>query len=286
MGTDNSAVPVGITGGAHAIMNTSGQFIGTTFEMGIAAGLSLFEAFAQYQHTSGTLNASGVYNPLSVSSAYVRSFSEDLPALSPAVGGQSIGVESLQPGDIILSTTTSPISIGIRLASQSAVSHSALYIGDGQVVEAVGEGVVLRQLSEALADDSVAVAVRYPGLSSEVGLRIRDFAGHQLDKPYNTFGIVRHGALVINRQRCDMIPQDGLRQACQQGMARIHLGTPRNDAFFCSQLVAAAYEAAGVPLTSTRPNWVRPADLANIREEQVPEVTFNVQLEYVGHLKA
>src|SRR5207253_2687289 len=75
--------------------------------------------------------------------AVVRAFGGDVP-LSPANGGRSIGEDALEIGDIILATTRDdPVSIGIRVASHAPVSHAMLYIGGGQVVEAVGGGVML-----------------------------------------------------------------------------------------------------------------------------------------------
>ena len=55
-----------------------------------------------------------------------------------------------------------------------------LYVGDGQVVEAVEGGVRLVPIETALADSSVGVAVRYPGLTNDQALQIRDFAGQQI----------------------------------------------------------------------------------------------------------
>jgi len=40
------------------------------------------------------------------------------------------------------------------------VSHAMLYIGNGQVIEAVQGGVVVRSLQSALSDASLAVAYR------------------------------------------------------------------------------------------------------------------------------
>src|SRR5690242_8668703 len=105
--------------------------------------------------------------------------------LDPGAGGQSISPDALQTADIIVSTTAAAVSRVIRAGTISDVSHAALYIGGGQVVEAIGEGVVLRQLDVSLHDDTLAVAYRVPDITEEQALRVRDFVGMNLGKPYS-----------------------------------------------------------------------------------------------------
>ena len=61
--------------------------------------------------------------------------------LDPGVGGMSIGVDALQPADIIVSTARHAVSYAIRAGTLSAISHAMLYVGNGKVIEAVGSGV-------------------------------------------------------------------------------------------------------------------------------------------------
>lgn len=265
--------PVGPTGGVHALMS-GGRFIGVTFEIGVAAGLSPIEAYAQFQWTATSMALA----------ARARAFTEDIP-LSPANGGMSIGESALQVGDILLSRASGIVSRGIRTISDSPVSHAALYIGDGQVVEALADGVVLNQLAGSVASNEVVVAFRYPGMTQEQGLRVRDFAGQNLGARYNYFGVVRQAPFSVDRRICERLPA-ALRQRCTAGMARIYLGRGDSDTFFCSQLVVAAFQHAGVPLTSADPRWVSPGDLARMREDAVPAFPITHPLEYVGHLKA
>ncbi len=205
-------------------------------------------------------------------------FSNDIP-LDPGNGGRSIGVEALQIGDIIVSTTDAWISEAIRSASGSPVSHAMIYTGDGgQVVEAIGDGVVFRPLSEALAGATVAVAFRHPNLTEEQAWRIRDFVGQQIGKNYNYWGIIRQAGFQLDRRVFCSGKTGDEYQRCVDWVGRINLGTGTNDQFFCSQLVVAAYEQAGVPLTSTPPHWNSPGDIAELR--------LSGMLGYVGHLIA
>ena len=188
--------------------------------------------------------------------------------LDPGNGGRSIDTSALQIGDIILSTTNQVPSKLIRFATNSPVSHSMLYVGGGQVVEAVGEGVRLVPIETALADANFAVAVRYPGLTNEQALKIRDYADHQLGKPYD----YRYGVVGQALFRLDLVCGFPMEQ-----VGRVNLGTGTNDKWFCSELVIASFAAADVPLTKTPPSWTSPGDI-------VPLV-LNGNLEYVGHLK-
>lgn len=183
----------------------------------------------------------------------------DIP-LAPGSGGRSIGADALQVGDIIISTTPAPESVAIRLGTGAEVSHAILYIGDGLVVESILQGVVQRTLDEALADASLAVAVRHPRLSPEQALHVRDFAGQAIGLKYDGVGIVKQAIF-----RIDAI------------VGRVLLSFDDEQRFFCSELVAAAFESAGAPLTAVPPSWTAPSDLQDLY--------LSLLLDYVGHLK-
>ena len=103
-----------------------------------------------------------------------KSLADDIP-LDPGVGGQSIGIQALQVGDVILSTTDHLTSSVIRAGSGSQVSHAMLFVGQGgQVVEAVGGGVRLVPLEDAINDSTVAVAFRVAELSDDQRQQIAD----------------------------------------------------------------------------------------------------------------
>ena len=208
----------------------------------------------------------------------VRAFDADIP-LDPGVGGQSIGMDALQVGDIILSTTDAAISRAIRAATSGQVSHAMLYVGQGgQVVEAVGEGVRLVPLGDAIASATVAVAFRVPDLAPDLRQIIADAAATHLGQQYNRIGIARQAVFQIDRRLCSVLP-NGLSDRCRTFAGRIDMGTQGNDQFFCSELVLDAFNAAGRPLTSEQPNWASPDDIANLRFDYS-------KLRYIGHLKA
>lgn len=207
-------------------------------------------------------------------------------ALEPANGGRMIESAALRPGDILLSATNGVTSAGIRLLTLAPVSHASLYIGEQQIVEAVGEGVRRRTLAEALDEEAVVVAFRHPQLQPEQGDRIRSFALQKVGSRYDHLGIVLQAPFSLERRLCELpLVPDAVRNACIRGIASIQLGTPDNDRFFCSQLVLESYRQAGLPITDADPRWVSPADILHMREGDVPSIKINQALTYVGHLK-
>ena len=208
------------------------------------------------------------------------------PALTPRNGGQLIGGEALRPGDILLSAANGIPSIGIRLLTLAPVSHASLYVGDQQIVEAVGQGVRTRKLDEVIGEEAVVAVFRHPELRSEHGDAIRRFAMQNVGKPYDHVGIVLQAPFSLQRRLCELplIPEL-VRNACLHGIATIQLGTASNDRFFCSQLVLESYRQAGLPLTQADPRWISPADIMHMRAGDVPAMRTNQSLAYIGHLK-
>lgn len=168
------------------------------------------------------------------------------------MGGVCIGADALQAADIIVSTTRAGVSGVIRVGTWSVVSHAALYVGRGDVIEAIGQGVVRRGLDAALADDALAVAYRCPKVNAAIASRIVSFAMAQRGTPYSVKGAVLSSDKILCR-----------------------LVGPIPATFFCSQLVFESYRRAGMPLTSSPSQCVTPDDAVSIAEKS---------LTYVGHL--
>jgi len=206
--------------------------------------------------------------------------------LTPTNGGQTIGGSDLKAGDIILSATHGISSVGIRALTLSPVSHAALYLGNDQIIEAVGSGIRIRSTAEFVADEATIVAFRHPSMTETHADALRSFAAVQDGKKYNTVGIVLQAPFTLQRAYCELPLVPGVvRDACIRGIAAVQLGAARNDRFFCSQLVLEAYRAAQLPLTDASALLVSPADLLHMREGDVPSVQIKQALQYVGHLK-
>ena len=129
-----------------------------------------------HSHTSNDADAASADN------------TQRLPALrlhavqgttQPEEGFTPITEADLQPGDILFSAEKTLVSAGILLINHAPVSHAFLYLGDGQIAEAVRTGVQIRPLAEVLQATSLAVAFRHPDLLPEttqaVGIQGGDF---------------------------------------------------------------------------------------------------------------
>ena len=206
--------------------------------------------------------------------------------IAPGNGGELVGADLLQPGDILLTSVATVNSFGIRLGTFSPVSHAVLYLGGGQVVEAVGSGVRARPVQDVISEEQMVVAFRHPKLQPEQVPLMQLWALAQVGRPYNTVGVMLNAPFVLNRRVCDVpLAPGALRAFCLTGLATVQLGGSRNDQFFCSQFVVEAYNRAGVPITTADPRWVSPADLLHMREGDVPSIATAEPLRYIGHLK-
>lgn len=188
--------------------------------------------------------------------------------LDPGIGGQSIGLDALSPGDIIVSTARHPVSYAIRAGTLSAISHAMLYAGDGNIIEAVGDGVREVPLGTAIGDAILAVSYRDPRVDSAKAAAIVAFARSQLGRPYNFGGAARAGYRIIHPLASRVL--DTIRD-----IAGVDDTSART--FYCSELVFAAFEAAGIPLVAAPAGDSTPNDVVQLTRGS---------LGYVGHLKA
>ena len=204
----------------------------------------------------------------------------------PESGMIKIGEQDLKAGDILFSSEPSVQSLGIRLFSNAAVSHVFLYLGDGEIAEAVGAGVRIRRLDEALKESNLTAAFRRPDLTEENIAALRDFARQQNGRRYNFLGIVKQVPYSLARNACELpvIPRR-IRRFCLNTMAAVMIPSFGNQRFFCSQFVIEAFNRAGKPLTSKSPEWLDPADILHMREGDVATFTPKARLNYVGHLQ-
>lgn len=207
-------------------------------------------------------------------------------SLTPKNGGQLITQEILKPGDILLTADNGYQSVGVRVMTVAPVSHAALYIGDGRIVEAVGTGVREITVDYAVNHDSVIAVFRHPELREAHYPPLTSFVLDKVGRSYNYLGIVLQAPFSIQRRMCEMpFLTAEARDFCLKRMASLQMGTFDDNTFFCSQLILEAFNHVGVPITSAHPRWISPADLMHMREGDVPSIRANQPLIYVGHLK-
>jgi len=207
-------------------------------------------------------------------------------SLTPTDGGRLVRPEELLAGDILLSADPGIASAGIRLLTTSPVSHAAIYVGNGEVAEALRGGVRLRSIDRVLKEESVVAAFRHPVLDEGRAQHMSQFAREQVGKPYDFVGVVMHAPFALQRRVCELpgVPPL-LREACLSTLATFQLIHGGDDRFFCSQFVLESYRAVGLPITRARPHWVSPEDIMHMRAGDVSSLPVEQPLIYVGHLK-
>jgi uncharacterized protein YycO len=208
--------------------------------------------------------------------------------LDPGTGGHSIGSDLLIPADLIVSTTGNYISKAIREFTGAEVSHSSLYLGSNDIIEAVREGVVVRSVSDIVRDYPLIVVFRHSGLSDEARGKIVSYAKSQRNKKYNVIGLVQempvqacrvHPKFLLRGGLMPGMPYGGVTCVALSNVPMLNvLPRVKLDQFFCSQLIFAAYQHAGVPLSDTDPTESTPGE--------IPTLALIKKLDYVGHLRA
>lgn len=207
-------------------------------------------------------------------------------SLTPTDGGRLAAPNELQRGDILLSADPGVASAGIRLLTTSPVSHAAIYVGDGEVAEALRGGVRLRSMDRVMQEESVVAVFRHPALDEGRAQALSEFARAQVGKPYDFVGVMMHAPFSLQRRVCELPGVPGvLREACLSTLATAQLIPGGDDRFFCSQFVLESYRSAGLPLTTARPHWVSPEDILHMRAGDVSSLPVAQPLVYVGHLK-
>ncbi len=209
---------------------------------------------------------------------------------APESGAADVTSLDLQPGDILLSSSTGINSLGIRIFSLAPVSHAAIYLGEEQVAEATSTGVNIVSLNEAIDHNTAVIAFRYPGLTPEHAAKLREFALDKEGSDYNFGGIVLIAPYMITKRICELpLFNATVRNHCLSQLATVQLGDggslTEDQRFFCSQFVLEAYNYAGHPISDSNPVWITPADLLHMREGDSSSFRSNQPLSYIGHLK-
>jgi len=184
-----------------------------------------------------------------------------------------LGVEDLQLADILLSTGTAKVSMVIRGGTVSRFSHASLYIGAGEIVEAISRGVTRQSLREAMSDDTLVSVYRRLRMSPEQAGSVVRYVREQvrMEKKYDYSGAAGGGITSVSGFALSLF----LSPIVTIGGIGADLYNRANPeaSFYCSELVALAFQRAGVPLGSGAASTT-PADISRSHV-----------LNYVGDLK-
>ena len=148
---------------------------------------------------------------------------QDAERAAPVLRFQSSSIEPaviverelLQPGDILLSADPTVVSVSIRAMTLAPVSHAAVYVGDGQIVDAMRWGVRVRELSDLLDESAFVLVLRYPELTAKEAAVIAGYSVNQSGTGFNFLGISLLVPFSIARRLCELpLLAAAIRDAC------------------------------------------------------------------------
>ncbi|HVF84517.1 MAG TPA: hypothetical protein VM821_00935 [Abditibacteriaceae bacterium] len=160
-----------------------------------------------------------------------------------------------EPGDILLFHRARKWNRLITWFTKSPYYHAAIYAGDNHVVEARPRGVVCRDLNGPDGDKEFDVVPAPAGKGRDA----LDWAKMQLGSKYDNIGV----ATIVMDRIC----------------SSLHLSRQCEDKFSCGELVALAFEKAGVQMFPDREaSEIVPADFtpmlpAKLRQKREKEET-------------
>ncbi|WP_194456388.1 YiiX/YebB-like N1pC/P60 family cysteine hydrolase [Bradyrhizobium sp. CCBAU 53421] len=146
-----------------------------------------------------------------------------------------IKIDSVEPGDILLTARPGKVSKAIRFTTGGVVSHAMICVQHGSFIDSTSSGVQARNLQrELFEDDEKAFHFRLKDRPDrEVLERIVDYARSEIGARYSKSEAARSVAAVRR---------------------------PRSKRQFCSRLVARVYKTAGIELVPDA-DYCSPEDL-------------------------
>ena len=182
-----------------------------------------------------------------------------------------IPTSSLQQADVILTTGKGFVSEAIKISTASDVSHAMLYVGDDDIIHAEERGVVQDALETVIAYATKAQVYRHKAVTPAQQDLIISYAHAQKGKKFDyeeMFGAANPFA-----------PSSSVSPVVVGGSVAVmkaynQISGDREE-FFCSELVVAAYQHAGLRmgLLNWNPSTYSPGDISNL-----------ITMTYVGDL--
>ena len=197
----------------------------------------------------------------------------------------------LSPGDVILTSRLgfNIIKIGNFCKNgyhKRVWTHAALYLGDGDIVEAFPGGIVRRKLKDTyLSGEKVGLKMlRRKHLTPDAAQRIVNFCAQAKGEPYDNRALIFFPLANLLPPSLNFLLTPG------------YLGNWLNQekSYFCSELVSQGFRSADAYCFEREPFQVMPADFANDllfdevatvhipgKEKQGRVAAFLLQLAYI-----
>lgn len=144
----------------------------------------------------------------------------------------------------------------MKLGTCSVVSHAILMVDGQNGIEATGSGVGTIKLSQILLQSESAFLLRHNKITHVQALQVAKFVQNQTGKKYDSLGAVRSAA----SSGCGGIWRfSAIGQAIIVSDEAVKKLLGGNDgAFYCSELVARAFELAGALISNFGAHAVHP----------------------------
>ena len=176
-----------------------------------------------------------------------------------------LSIDELKPGDIILRCSSALSSQMTEVMIWSRYTHSALYIGNGMIIDSTWQhGVKIRSLADFLNESSRVGVLRLPGLTSDQAEQVIAAAKSKVASEYNfegvkTLGVQKLNALTnLSRQSLgDMIGILGR-------AGHLPSNATDNGKYACSELIVSAFKAIGIPLSQA--SGFTPGDMVRLSQ--------------------
>jgi uncharacterized protein YycO len=153
-----------------------------------------------------------------------------------------IDISQLQVADVLFSRELTAQSIAIQLGSLSDFSHVLIYSGDNKIIQATGSsGVSEDPISYLRTHRAFCEVYRHKAISRFHSAAVVRYCREAIGQPYDFSGAalsVFGTDVPMNHFELHSI------EARQQARASERL----HDSVYCSQLIALAFESAGIPI--------------------------------------
>lgn len=167
-------------------------------------------------------------------------------------------ISHIQAADILVTNSASTQSFAIRSGTCTQFSHAIMALGNGMCIEALSSGVRKVRLHQALSTATQASLYRYKGITAYYAQKVVNAVLQHEGKAYDFRGAVRSaissGCSNVKRALPATIlieVHDELSKSKQE----------HDSTFFCSELIARAFEDAGLHLTKHPAHALSPGGL-------------------------
>jgi hypothetical protein len=176
-----------------------------------------------------------------------------------------LSVGELKPGDILLRCSSALSSQMTEVMIWSRYTHSALYIGNGMIIDSTWQhGVKIRSLADFLKESSRVGVLRLPGLTSDQADQVIAAAKSKVASEYNFAGVKTLGVQKL----------DALTNSSQQSLGNmigilgraenLPANATDNGKYACSELIVSAFKAIDIPLSQA--SGFTPGDMIRLSQ--------------------